>query len=323
MKIWHITRTLKGGAGQYALRLSAALREAGHDSCVLVANESAVKGKNVLMLKRIDTPLRRFGARVFRSLSHRMASGAYHAMLGPERYACPVRIKISDVIHLHGMTGWIGVSGLRRIIPDRATVFQTMHGPWAISGGCVIQAGVSCDQFKSACEDCPLLRVPWKKLARLDLETKRNFASEYNIRPIANSDWMRQIARESTIYRDRGAIDVIPPIVDHRYLVTSGSHYRQELRIAQDRYVVSLGALSVTDPHKGIPEFLRRLSQKPDLSDKMTVLLFGEGSISIPENLDVRELGSIADPMQLSKLFHASDAYVSASTIESFGMTCL
>ena len=38
MKVWHLTKSLYGGAGIYALRLSDALRGLGIDSCVLSAD---------------------------------------------------------------------------------------------------------------------------------------------------------------------------------------------------------------------------------------------------------------------------------------------
>ena len=44
MKVWHITKTLYGGAGTYALRLSNALREAGVDSCVLCDDPVDMEG---------------------------------------------------------------------------------------------------------------------------------------------------------------------------------------------------------------------------------------------------------------------------------------
>ena len=44
IKVWHITRTLYGGAGIYASRLSQALREAGVSSCVLSGDERPDEG---------------------------------------------------------------------------------------------------------------------------------------------------------------------------------------------------------------------------------------------------------------------------------------
>ncbi len=317
MKIWHLTKTLAGGAGQYPLRLSNALRAAGVDSNVLVAEGDILPGTE--LLRRLDTPLRRFKARGFRSLSHRISLGPYHSLCGPEIYHATQTIRPGDIVHLHGMTGWIGVTGLRRLIPPGARVYWTAHDLWMLSGGCVVYR--NCDNFHSDCSSCPILRPPWQGIARRELKVKRAFAESFQVHPIANSHWMAERIRESSLFGQVETIPIIPPIVDGTYLADNISGLRSELSIAPNRAVISLGARSLDDKFKGIPEFLTHLSQSTELADQLTVLLFGPGEIEIPENLDVRLLGNITDPVALAKVYRTSDVHVSPSLMETFGMT--
>lgn len=317
VKIWHLTRTLFGGAGQYASRLSNALRVQGVESTVLVAEGPVLDGAAVL--RRVDSPVRRFAARGFRSLSHRVSLGTFHSLRGPEIYEATQAVQAGDIVHLHGMTGWIGVCGLHKLIPRGANVFWTAHDLWMLSGGCVVYRG--CDRFRNDCSQCPILRAPWKRIAQRELRIKRAFIEAYNVRPIANSEWMANRIQESKLFGRLNSIPVIPPIVDAAYLVKEIPDLRRELAIAEDRKVISLGARSLDDKFKGIPEFLAQLSQTAELAGQLTVLLFGPGKIEIPTNLDVRLLGNISDPSQLAKVYRTSDVYVSSSYMETFGMT--
>jgi glycosyltransferase involved in cell wall biosynthesis len=317
VKIWHLTRTISGGAGQYALRLSNALRAAGAASTVLVAEGPVTDG--IALLQRLDSPVRRFAARGFRSFSHRIALDAYHSLRGPERYAAPQPVQPGDIVQLHGMTGWIGVAGLRRLIPSGAKVFWTAHDVWLLSGGCVVYRG--CDRFRQNCSACPILRAPWKGIARRELKMKQKFRDRFQVQPIANSRWMADRLRESSVFGRSENIPIIPPIVDAAYLADDISDLRAELKIPAARPVISLGARSLDDKYKGIPEFLASLARVPELARQLTVLLFGPGQIEIPANLDTRLLGSLADPRQLARVYRTSDVYVSPSLMETFGMT--
>ncbi len=317
MKIWHLTRTIHGGAGQYALRLSNALCSAGCQSAVLAAE--GTEGDGIKRLNRVDSPVRRFAARGFRSLSHRISFAPFHSLRGPELYQSSESIGAGDVVHLHGMTGWIGVAGLSRLIPHGARFFWTAHDLWMLSGGCVVYRG--CDEFQRDCYGCPILRPPWKWMARQELQVKQSFMEKYQIHPIANSQWMADRIRESSLFKHLDNIPIIPPIVDDAYLSEGISDLRQEMGIPAGRLVISLGARSIDDKFKGIPQFLELLSRTKELAGSLTVLVFGPGNIDVPGNLDVRLLGSLSDPQQLAKVYRTSNVYVSPSQMETFGMT--
>jgi glycosyltransferase involved in cell wall biosynthesis len=317
VRIWHVTKTVSGGAGQYALRLSNALRAEGLDSTVLASEGAASAG--VARLIRIDSPIRRFAARVFRNVSHRISLEPFHSIRGPELYERPALIQAGDIVHLHGMTGWIGVGGLKKLIPKGTKVFWTAHDMWMLSGGCVVYTGS--DGFKTTCVGCPILQPRWKRLAVSELKTKETFVKDYDIQPIANSQWMAARIRESKLYAHVTDVPVVPPIVDDAYFAQGIGNLRRELEIPADRKVISLGSRSVDDAFKGIPEFLNHLSSTAAVADKITILLFGPGALKIPLNLDVRMLGGISDVKELAKVYRTSDLFVSPSKMESFGMT--
>ena len=318
LKIWHITKTLLGGAGQYALRLSNALRAAGFESTVLLKEGPVAVGAR--LLKRKDSPARRFAARVFRSLSHRIALSPWHSIRGLELYEAPSPIFAGDIIHLHGPLDWIGVAGLDRLIPPQAKVFQTVHGGWEVSGGCVTMAGTQCQHFATGCAACPALRAPWKFLAGMELKAKDRFVNKNHIQPIANSSWAAGIIGRSRLYRAVLDTPVIHPIVHQAFLASDRNGARASFGIPEGTLVIGLGGRAVTDRYKGIAEFIERFSARTELAARTVILLFGDGKILYPGNLKVIELGAVTEPELLAKILHASDVFVSPSSVESFGM---
>lgn len=316
MKVWHITKTLYGGAGTYAKRLRDALRVEGVDSCVLC--ENTVDTDSAQELSPIPCSVSGFASRVVRSLSHRLSSRAYQSFLAPETYQSKKMPQKGDIIHLHGLTGWIGFGGLNHLIPEGSPVFWTSHDLWPLTGGCIVYSG--CEKYRRDCSSCPALKTGVKRWAKLELRMKEKFVRQKQVRPVANSRWMAGHIEKSHIYRDVVEVPVIPPIVDPAYFSTEIDNLREELEIPADKAVIALGAREVTDRHKGIPEFLEAITKCPELAQQCVILLFGEGKLDLPENLDVRVLGRLNSAEELAQVYTSSDVFVSPSAMETFGM---
>ena len=316
MKVWHITRTLYGGAGIYAQRLSEALRNAGVDSCVLSADPGGPLGTSQLTMDAGAVP--RFVTRAVRSMSHRLTTAPYHSLMCAERYLGDEMPTKGDIIHLHGLTGWMGLRGLNSLIPEGSPVFLTAHDLWPLSGGCILYSG--CDAYRSDCGNCPILRTGVKRWAKAELTMKEKFVARRGVRPVANSRWMAGHIEESRVFRDSSEVPVIPPIIDPIYFTTDIDDIREDLQIAPGKKVLALGARAVTDRYKGIPEFLAALAGRPELTEQFVILLFGEGKLELPVNLDVRAMGRLDSAEEIAQVYHVSDVFVSPSAMETFGM---
>jgi len=321
MRVWHITRSLYGGAGIYAMRLSEALRDAGIESCVLTEDQIRTDDGGQPCtgeLVPVSGGLARFGTRVVRSMSHRLTSAPFQSLMGVELYAGEKMPQQGDIIHLHGLTGWMGLRGLNTLIPEGSPVFWTTHDLWPLSGGCILYSG--CDGYQNDCGRCPILSTGVKGWAKLELKLKEKLIRGKNIQPIANSGWMASHVEHSRVFNGVKKVPVIPPIVDPTYFLADIKDIRRQLQIALGKKVISLGARAVTDRYKGIPEFLNALAERPELAEQCVVLLFGEGELKIPDGLDVRALGRLSTAEELAQVYSSSDVFVSPSKMETFGM---
>jgi glycosyltransferase involved in cell wall biosynthesis len=321
MRVWHITRSLYGGAGIYVLRLSEALWDAGIDSNVLFENQVGTDsddGATAGGLIPNSGSLAQFGTRVVRSMSHRMTSAPFQSLMGADLYGGKKMPQKGDVIHLHGLTGWMGIRGLNALIPEDSPVFWTTHDLWPLSGGCILYSG--CDGYQKDCGNCPIMRTGVKSWAKYELKLKEKFIEDKHIQPIANSRWMASHVEHSHVFGGATEVPVIPPIVDPTYFMTEIRDIRDGLQIDPAKKVISLGARAVTDRYKGIPEFLEALARRDELARQCVILLFGEGELELPENLDVRHMGRLDSAEDLAQVYASSDVFVSPSAMETFGM---
>jgi glycosyltransferase involved in cell wall biosynthesis len=316
MKVWHITRTLYGGAGIYAQRLSEALRHAGVDSCVLSADSDGPQA--TAQLRAVAEAAPRFVTRVVRSMSHRLTTAPYHSLICAERYRGEQMPAKGDIIHLHGLTGWMGLRGLNALIPEGSPVFWTAHDLWPLSGGCILYAG--CDGYRGDCGGCPILSSGVKGWAKTELRMKAKFVKEKKVQPVANSRWIASHIEGSLVFSGSSEVPVIPPIIDPVYFSTEIEDIRERLQIAPEKKVLSLGARAITDRYKGIPEFLAAFATRPELAERFVVLLFGEGELELPANLDVRAMGRLNSADEIAQVYFSSDVFVSPSAMETFGM---
>lgn len=322
MRVWHLTRTLYGGAGIYATRLSAALREAGVESCVLSEDATVPDSGAPLplasQLHPYGSPPARLATRVVRSMSHRLTSAPYHSLLGMLRYRGEHAPAAGDIVHLHGMTGWMGLRGLDALIPAESPVFWTAHDLWPLSGGCILYSG--CQGYRKNCGGCPILRPGVKGWAKLEFRMKRGFVKRRGVHPIANSRWMAAHIAASDFYRGAVDVPVIPPIASPAFFESEIEDLKAAPTRESGKKVLAMGARAVTDRYKGIPEFLVALAGRPELAAKFVILLFGEGEVRVPPGLDVRQLGRLHSAAEMAKVYAASDVFVSPSSMETFGM---
>jgi glycosyltransferase involved in cell wall biosynthesis len=262
--------------------------------------------------------LAQFGTRIVRSLSHRMTSAPFQSMMGADLCSGKKTPQKGDIIHLHGLTGWMGIRGLNALIPEGSTVFWTTHDLWPLSGGCILYSG--CDGYQKDCGSCPILRTGVKIWAKHELKLKEEFIKARDIQPIANSRWMASHVEHSHVFEGVTEVPVIPPIVDPTYFATEIRKVREDLQIDPAKKVISLGARAVTDRYKGIPEFLEALAERDELARQCVILLFGEGELEIPHNLDMRVMGRLDSAEKLAQVYASSDVFVSPSMMETFGM---
>lgn len=309
MRVLHLNTHSSGGSYEYALLLSSALTEHGIESNILSSN-SHLQWDNSLL------------DRVIRKAYVSLSIEPWH---GTRRLLHPPRaeeLQDFDLVHLHTVADWFDVPGWLETLRSGIGVVITLHDMWHFAGGCFLYRG--CHRFGENCAPCPILEPPFNYvLAKDELRRKLQAYKAKRVQFAANSHWLKDLADRSPIVSACGPSQVIPPGIDTEvFRPREKAQCRAELGMPLNAFVIGAGAASLTDTNKNIIWLLDQLATLPELEDVLVVLA-GKGTLEIPANLNVQLTGGVADPVKRATLFGAADVFVSASLMETYGLTLI
>jgi len=290
--------------------LSTALAEQGIESQVLSRDSRQLQsGKPFL-------------DRVIRKAYVSFSTEPWH---GTRRLLSPPRaeeLQGFDLVHLHTVADWFNVPSWLETLPAGISVVITLHDMWHLTGGCFLYRG--CDRFSELCAPCPILKTPLNRILAKDEQRRKLQAyRSRRVQFVANSQWLADLAERSAIVRACGCSRVIPPGIDTDvFRPQEKAQCRAELGIPPDAFVIAAGAASLTDINKNIPWLLEQLAGLSELEDVLVVLA-GEGTLEIPIGPNVRLTGGVGDRIKRAMLFNAADVFVSASLMETYGLTLI
>jgi glycosyltransferase involved in cell wall biosynthesis len=311
MKVLHLNTHASGGSYEYATLLSTALVEQGIEGRVLCKTSPSTQTGRILL----DRVIRR----AYVSFSIEPWHGTWRLLCPPG----PAEMKGVDVVHLHTVADWFDVPKWLESLPLTISVVISIHDMWHVTGGCFLYRG--CDRYAKhlqPCDPCPILRWPANRfLAKAAHSRKLRAYRNCGARMVANSHWLAEIAGRSPIANACGGVEVIAPGIDTTVFKPQDKALcRKRLELSEDAFVIVTGGASLADANKNVPWLLEQLSALPDL-DSVIVLAFGEGAVPVPRGLNVRFTGGIRDRRDLAELLAAADVFVSASLMETYGLT--
>jgi len=310
MRVLHLNTHSSGGSYEHAAQLSAALSEQGIESSLLCRDSILAESGSPFL----DRVIRR----AYVSLSKEPWHGTRRLLSLPT----PADLQGADVVHLHTVADWFDVPRWLETLPHKIGMVISLHDMWHVTGGCFLYRG--CDRFTETCSPCPILKTPLNRILAKD-EQRRKLQA-YRVRRvqfIANSQWLADLATRSYIVAACGRPRVIPPGIDTNvFRPQDRAQCRSQLGIPSDAFVIAAGAASLADTNKNIRWLLEQLAGLSELKN-LLVVLAGEGNVETPSNLNVRLMGGISDRSKRATFFGAADVFVSASLMETYGLTLI
>lgn len=335
MKVLHLsTADANGGAARGAYNMHKALRQAGVDSWMLVANkytnDPTVHGSNgVTGSQKIFNGIRQTVE--YRPLKRykNKRPGAFSPAIYPSAIARQVEAINPDVINLHWVAGGLmRPQDLRQLAGrKRRPLVWTLRDMWAFTGGCHY-AG-NCEAYQTACGRCPALgSTRPNDLAYKGWRRKKAAWQDIDMTIAPLSNWLADCARRSSLLGHQ-PIQVIHNAVDaEQYRPIEKSTARELLNLPQDKKLVLFGALNPTaDPRKGfsyLRKALHHLAADPQ-AHQYEAVIFGTNR---PEkDLDLRLpatfVGRLYDDTMLAIAYSAADVMVMPSIQDNFAKTTI
>lgn len=235
--------------------------------------------------------------------------------------------KEADIIHLHWINqGMLSLKGIRKILASGKPVVWTMHDMWPLTAICHHAQG--CNRYQTACQACPYLRFPSKNdLSHRVFNRKKEVYAQGNLHMIAVSRWLTTLAKQSNLLNDKKVTTIHNALSLNDFQPIAKADARKRLQLP-DKLLIAFGAARIDDPIKGFDrliETIRTLIRRGDFEqDELHLLLFGgikdaKRLAEVP--VSYTYFGHIEEKEQLSALYSAADATVSASRYETFGQT--
>ena len=227
-----------------------------------------------------------------------------------------------DIIHLHCIHGYylnyrILFEYLNSIpVP----IVWTFHDCWAFTGHCAYFDRVTCEKWKTQCEECPLIGDYPKALidaSERNYKLKRSlFTQNSRLHIVTVSKWLESLARQS--FFKSASIQTIYNGIDISTFKPSDSELlKAKLGLRGKR--ILLAAATVWAERKGFVDYIE-LSKELQKDTVIILLGLNDSQISdLPEN--VIGLKRTESVMELAQFYSMADIVLNLSYEETFGLT--
>jgi len=240
-KIFHVSTSLKGGAGIAALNLHATLIDQGVESVILTLDSGDEKYlPNIVSVKR--NIYERFFGKSLTFLQQHFNSYTFFST-----YSCSSRRLLGfllatssgpKVLHIHNWYNFFNIKWLAQLENHGFEIVFTLHDQRLMTGGC--HYSKDCKKFETECISCPLagkfMRNPIYRNQQRNLELLKEVK---NLRVVTPSLWLKKIAMKSKILRNT-KISVIPNIFP-----TNGRELQRREPIHERSKLIRMGVASM------------------------------------------------------------------------------
>ena len=331
MNILHFsTEDITGGAAKAAHRLHSALREAGHQSRMIVRQKKS-DDEDVVQAPPPSRPLQ---SRVDRLRRHipgirpRMPATKhmFNFDLQPEvdlSAWLECQSEDPDVICLHWISGMLDSPSIRRLYEHfHCPMIWVMADQEPMTGGCHYSFG--CQGFRRQCGICPQLNsIEKEDQSRATWSRKKEHLADLPICFVAPTSWGRERIRQSSLFQQH-RVELIPyPIAVQTFRPFDQRVARDLLHLPQDKKVLFFGATYLEDERKGMKQLIEALTGLAELleaseklkRDDIFLLIAGLNGKQLMSNLPLsgKYAGHFNDELTLALAYQAADIFVCPS----------
>lgn len=223
-----------------------------------------------------------------------------------------------DIVHLHWICG--GMLSIEDIAKINKPIIWTIRDWWAMTGGC--HHPKECLKYTDSCGNCPILKSQDKNdLSWQNLNRKIKSYNPSNITIVGISKFMSAEVKKSSLFAKFNIRTINNNIDDNIFYPLAKSLARDKLKLSTHKKIVSIGAYSFFDEHKGMKYFLESLNFLN--ANEIFILFFGriDNSVLKDVSFEYISLGYINDKFFLRDIYSASDLFIAPYLFEPFGKT--
>jgi glycosyltransferase involved in cell wall biosynthesis len=324
-----------GGAARAAYRLHQGLRDAGHDSRMLVVSRSQEDPAVIEITRHED-----LASRVLRGLRQYRIAKDFRPYEGsrPDGYelftddrseydgSLLKQIPECDVVNLHWVSGFLDYESFFRHMPRIRPIVWTLHDMNPFTGGCHYNLG--CDRYLSGCSACPQLGSAEKEDLSSSIWRRKNTifseVSAGRLNVVAPSRWLASEAKGSPLL-GRFSVTHIPYGLDvaQTFVPRNRAAIRELLGIPKEARVVLFLAETTNSPRKGLEFLVEGIRRSVEKVPELFLLSLGNNKPNFGLPVPWLHLGPVANDIFLSMVYSAADLYVICSVQDNLPNTVL
>jgi glycosyltransferase involved in cell wall biosynthesis len=326
MRVIHFNTYASGGSAVLMRRLHSALRDRGHDSEIRYG-EGEIEDTHAKRQYADAGALDALRIRARHSIENRLlrsTAPSYFSCLRSHRVtALEANDRAADLYHLHWVGRWLDLPSFMASIPTPTPIVWTIHDMSPLAGGCFTD--FDCEQLGNECRRCPLLRAPFDRwVARQEWQRRDEALRGRKLHIVANSRFTATMVDKSPLMDRPRTLTIIPPGIDTNALTAIDTlAAKRALGIDGNALVIGFGAASITDENKGCGRFLAVAHALGKRVEGVVALTFGDGLPPEVDGVNVKHLGALAKPEELSLAYSAMDALLVTSRMETFGQVAI
>ncbi len=220
-----------------------------------------------------------------------------------------------DIIHFHDTVTAVSPITILKTATIKPTVL-TLHDCSAFTAGCTYPD--SCNKYQANCGDCPEIRSwplssPALDFSGLLQRLKRLIHRNVDVSVVAPSEWIRQLALSSGVFRKEPKL--IPYGIDLDFIRPLNKPIvRDILNLPIEKQIIAFAATHVDDPRKGFRYALEAVRQFDAGRRRVTFLSIGHPPRDMKNwnsnDFDCRFLGFVYDLRLMAQYFAAADVFL-------------
>jgi len=336
MKILHLNTYDIGGAARAAYRFHTALKDAGHESKMLVFKKKESIDPDVIAFQLSPAQrLKHYWNEIRRKLAKSKIKKEYNFFNVDEQIGLSTQEFINnlpfkpDIICVHWVSGFVNAKNIHELSKATgAPVVWRFNDLNAFTGGC--HYSNRCINYTTGCGNCPALPAPFPRdISWRNVKQKIKWLGETNLCFAASTTEIDEQLKNSAVARFCKT-KLIMLSCDANYFKPADKNKAAfDLGLPAGKKIIFFGANDLGDPRKGFKQLLQSLhllkSQlSKDLEQKVLLVFASKsGTTGVDWPFDYMQLPFLNGEEQLAKAYQAATLFVSPSVEDAGPMMLL
>lgn len=327
MKFLLVTYNDSDGVGQTVVNLNETLNNFGHQSKVILLNQS-ILSKNISKIKK--SLFKRIFFYAYEFLKKRFSDLFSFGNSIIDYKKIEDHVNESDIIIIYTLHKFLTFGMLSKLFEKKKIIYFRPLDMELATGGCHVnflyENANECTKYLTGCNNCPKLnKLNVFNISNKIFKKKKKFFSKYKPTIILENKFTKNFYDNSPITREAKNEVIYLPVRENRKKLIKKADARNLFKFGLDEKILLFGTYNLDAPHKGgrilgeiLDLFVDFCNQKDEnliTKNQIKLVTFGrkQGFEIKNPKINWHHLNEIKGDMMLNALYRTADIFLSPS----------